>query len=146
MPIELDQPSEPFEPVSDGRPKIPEPLPVKLVAVADVRIKATTGLRLALDAFYVGVLGFAAADDPEAWVYQAQNFQVIVESVEGLVERVDYRPVMVIVDSLATVLDRLNEREIPYERQRGLQPGEFSVLVLDPSGNGVELSEERLIL
>jgi hypothetical protein len=70
---------------------------------------------------------------------------LIVEGVEGLVERVDYRPVAVIVPSLATIIERLNEREIAYEAVRGIQPGEFGVRVLDPSGNGVEVSEEVLI-
>jgi hypothetical protein len=140
--MELDQPSEPFEPAPDGRPKIPEPLPVKLVAVADIRIKGTTGMRLAFDAFYIGVLGFGTVSQPEVWAYQAENFQLIVDGVEGLVERVDYRPVMVIAASLAAIVERLNEGEIAFEALRGIQAGQFSVRVLDPSGNGVEVSEE----
>jgi len=143
--MELEEPSERFEPVADRRPKVREPLPVKLVAVADMHIGATAGTRAALDAFYIGVLGFAGAGDGEVWAYQAENFRLIVEGVEGLVERADYRPVAVIVPSLATIMERLNEREIAYEAVRGIQPGEFGVRVLDPSGNGVEVSEEVLI-
>jgi hypothetical protein len=146
MPIDLDQPIGPFKPAPDLRPRIPEPLPVKLVAVADMRIKGTTGMRLAFDGFYMGVLGFGPVDDPEAWAYQTENFQLIVEGVEGLVERLDYRPVPVVAASLAAIIERLNEREIPFERQRGLQVGQFSLRVLDPSGNGVEVSEEIRIL
>jgi hypothetical protein len=143
MTMELELPGEPFQPVEDRRPRVPEPLPVKLVAVADVRIRATTGLRLDLDRFYRDILGFAAVDDPEAWIYQADNFQLIVEGVEGLVEREDYRPVTAIVSSLAAIVDRLREREIEFEYLRGLDLGQVSVRVLDPSGNGVEVSEER---
>lgn len=146
MPLDLDPPIKPFNPAPDLRPRIPEPLPVKLVAVSDMRIKGTTGMRLAFDAFYRSVLGFGPVDDPETWAYQTENYQLIVEGVEGLVERLDYRPVQVIVTSLATIIERLDEREIAYERQRGLQVGLFSLRILDPSGNGVEVSEEIRIL
>jgi hypothetical protein len=70
---------------------------------------------------------------------------LIVDGVEGLVERVDYRPVMVIAASLAAIVERLNEGEIAFEALRGIQAGQFSVRVLDPSGNGVEVSEEITI-
>src|SRR5688500_10561026 len=47
-----------FRPVADRRPRVPEPLPVKLLVVSDPRLPAGAGLERRLDAFYVGLLGF----------------------------------------------------------------------------------------
>jgi hypothetical protein len=47
--------ASPGEP--DRRARMPEPLPVRLVAVADVRLPAPAGAERALDAFYVDLLG-----------------------------------------------------------------------------------------
>src|SRR4026208_1292462 len=44
------------------RARRPGPLPVKLLAVEDVRLPATAGLESQLDAFYVGLLGFERVD------------------------------------------------------------------------------------
>src|SRR3989442_13852823 len=70
-----------FKPTVDRRPRVPEPLPVKLVAVADARLPAAAGLEQKLDAFYVRLLGFERRhDEPDrprgeaAISYPADNF------------------------------------------------------------------------
>src|SRR3954454_9604123 len=57
-PIALDPAGGESLPELDRRRRMPEPLPVRLVAVADVRLPATAGLERELDAFYVDLLGF----------------------------------------------------------------------------------------
>jgi hypothetical protein len=42
-------------PTADRRPRIPEPLPVRLVAVEDVRLSALMEAARDLDEFYVGL-------------------------------------------------------------------------------------------
>ena len=39
------------------------------------------------------------------------------------------------------VIEKLNQLEIEYARQKGLGPGEESVLLRDPAGNWVEVAE-----
>src|SRR5688572_7744007 len=46
----------------DRRPRMPEPLPVRVLAVEDVRLPATAGLEPQLDDFYVGLFGFERVD------------------------------------------------------------------------------------
>ena len=43
---------------SDARPKLPEPPPVTLVSVQDVRLPTVAGLERLLDEFYAGLLRF----------------------------------------------------------------------------------------
>lgn len=68
-PVELERSGAPFDLPPDARPRMPEPPPVRLVAIADVRLPASAGLETELDAFYIGLLrfereGVAAAHKP----------------------------------------------------------------------------------
>jgi len=47
--------------------------------------------------------------------------------------------------SLAETEQKLIDREIEYTRQKSLQPGTESLLLLDPAGNWIVLSEVRAI-
>lgn len=78
-------------------------------------------------------------------VYISANFRIRFQIVEGLVTREILRPLGVEVESLALAETKLIAAGIDYARQRGINPGEESLLVYDPAGNGVELSETRLI-
>lgn len=51
---------------ADRRPPMPEPPPVRLVAVEDVSILAPSGVERELDALYVEVLKFERIDQPRA--------------------------------------------------------------------------------
>src|SRR5687768_3087108 len=70
--MQLEQPSLPFKPVADRRLRVPEPLPVRLVAVNDMRVDAPAGRERELDAFYAGLLGMQRVAG-EQIVYRAEN-------------------------------------------------------------------------
>ena len=147
-PLDLDSGDVPFKPVVDRRPRVPEPLPVKLVAVADAHLPAAAGLERQLDAFYVGLLLFerdARGGDEHHVAYRADNFTLHFDVQEPPVRRIDLRPHGVEVPSLAVHEGRLIEAEQEYQRQRGLLPGEASIVLLDPAGNWVEVVETRAV-
>jgi hypothetical protein len=146
--VELEPaPSQPFAPRPDKRPLIPEPLPVKLVAVDDVHLPAAAGRELELDAFYVGLLQFQRdADQLESLIYHAENFRLCFDVLEPPIERQDLRPIGIEVPSLADAERKLIEAELEYIRQRGVQPGQQEILLLDPAGNWVALTEARGIM
>jgi catechol-2,3-dioxygenase len=140
--MELEETSTPFDPAPDRRPHMPEPPPVRLVAVADVEAEAVAGLEREMDGFYGGVLGFEReSEGEEGIVYRAENFRLIFKVKERPGVREDMRPVGVNVRSLGAVVEKLNEMEVEYVRQKGLGPGEESVLLRDPAGNWVEVAE-----
>jgi hypothetical protein len=49
------------------------------------------------------------------------------------------------IPSLAALESRLIEAEQEYERQRGLLPGEISIVLTDPAGNWVEAVEMKSV-
>lgn len=127
---------------ADARPLIPQPLPVRIVAVADVTLLARAGCEVELDAFYEGLLGFLRIREPaDPIVYRSDNFDVIVRIDEPPIQRSDVRPLGVEVESLGTIEQKLIEDEIEYLRQKSVQPGNDSLLILDPGGNWVELRQ-----
>jgi hypothetical protein len=209
--IELEDVSEGIAPgAPDARRQMPEPLPVRLVAVADVRLPAPAGVERALDAFYLDLLGClrqGAAPKPRRLiepllgvrteapvtapplalglrnredepaeraelppaapsgdmsdsvetrtpagqavlpgpVYLTDNFAVRFDILEGLVGRDSFRPLTVEVPSLAEAEAKLIDAEMEYTRQRGLNLGEESLVLLDPAGNWIEIVEMRVV-
>ena len=142
--MELEPSTRTFKPVVDRRPRVPEPLPVRLVTVDDARLPAAAGLERQLDAFYVGVLGFARpAPDDEAIAYRAENFVLHFNVIEPPLRRDDMRPLGVEVPSLADLELKLVEAEVDFSRQRGLLPGEESIVLTDPAGNWLEIVDRR---
>lgn len=139
--MELDQPSIDFKPARDKRPHIPEPPPVRLVAVNDVRLPAAAGRERELDSFYVGLLRFERDEDETFPVYWAENFCLRFDIHEPPLSRDDLRPTGIQVPSLGALEQTLNDEERPYSRQRGLLPGTQSLLLTDPAGNWVEVTE-----
>lgn len=162
-------PATEFEPLADRRPRMAEPLPVRLVSVDDVRLSAPAGAERELDAFYVVLLGFEREDvdlkenqrprphveplaggsrqgataPPLVLVYRAENFRLRFQTVEPPVARESLRAQGIEVPSLAEAEARLIEAEIEYTWERGLVPGRESLLLQDPAGNWVELVESR---
>jgi len=143
--LPLEQTKGEFEPSPDARPAMPEPPPVRLVAVADVALLAAAGMEKQLDDFYAGMLEFVR-DEQLPLAYWAENFRVVFEVSEGSATRESYRLLQVEVKSLREAEQRLIDRELEYVRQRGLVPGSESLVLLDPAGNWVELVEARRIL
>jgi len=130
----------------DKRPKMPEPLPVRLIAVADVALPAQTDLEKEMDRLYLDVLGFQRDRAGNALIYQADNFRLILMPIEGLICRVNYRPAQIEVPSLAELEAKLIDYEIEYMPLRGLLPGSEALLVMDPSGNYLEITDRRKTL
>ena len=62
--MELEEPTTEFHPVIDNRARMPEPLPVRLVAIEDVRLPAPAKIEEKLDAFYVTLLQFERLPQP----------------------------------------------------------------------------------
>ncbi len=147
--FELEPVEGDFQPKPDNRPRMPEPLPVRLVAVDDVRMLLPAGFdEAALDAFYVTLLGFEklGPDTLEAQpAYRAENFLLRFEVEAAPVERDTLRPQGVEVLSLAEAEQKLIEAEIEYERHRGVTPGQDGLLARDPGGNWVEIVQVRVV-
>ena len=140
-PMEPEPVTWTFKPTIDRRPRVPEPLPVRLVTVADARLPAAAGLERKLDRFYVGLLGFERADDGEQISYRADNFCLHITVIEPPLRRDDLRPLIIEVPSLAEMEAKLIDAELEYSRQRGLLPGEESIVLLDPAGNWIEITD-----
>jgi hypothetical protein len=142
--VELEQPKNAFKPAVDRRPYMPEPPPVRLVAVEDVRAFAGAGLEVQLDEFYVGLLRFDRdlTEEPRI-VYKAENVRLVIDVVEPPLQRDDFRPIPVEVQSLTVAQHELMDREIEYEWQRGLSVARDTLLLRDPAGNWVAITERR---
>lgn len=144
--MELEESSFNFKPVPDRRPLMPPPPPVRLIAIDDVHVPAAAGLERELDAFYVGLFGFERQGHDEGHLtYKSENFLLCFDVLEPPIERDDFRPIGIEVPSLSAARATLTEREIEHEFQRGLMPGVEIVLVRDPAGNWVSVSERRAI-
>lgn len=129
-------------PIEDRRRRMPEPLPVRLVVVEDARLFTRASLEPELDGFYVRLLQFEKEPrEEDAVVYRADNARVFFQKVEVPPHRQSLRPLGVEVISLAATENKLIDAEIEYSRQKGLTPGQDVLLLLDPAGNWVELSE-----
>jgi hypothetical protein len=137
--MELDQPNFAFKPGRDARPHMPEPPPVRIVAVEDVTLPASSGQEADLDAFYIGLLEFERDDKSGGLVYKAENLRLRFNLVEGPIVRGDYRALTVEVRDLRLAEKKLVDEELEYERHKGLTPGQERLLLLDPAGNIVEL-------
>lgn len=144
-PIELITPTGPFRAVMDRRPRMAEPLPVKLITIDHATLPARAGLEVQLDDFYVGLLGFERALPQESIIFHAENFDLIFDVLEPPVERDTLRALGVEVLSLAEAEQKLIDREIEYTRQKSLQAGAESLLLLDPAGNWLVLNAVRSI-
>ena len=129
-------------------PRMPEPLPVWVAAVEDVILTGQSGLEVEHDELYVKVLLMEKEEPPEHgwWMYRADNVRVRFQIREGLLVRDSYRPLQVEVPSLKEVEARLFESEIEYAKERGIAPGSKMILILDVSGNRVEVTERIELL
>ena len=141
--IEVSEASN-LSPLVDDHPRMVEPPPVRLVTVADATLLAGAGLEKVLDAFYVDLLQLVRDEGAEL-VYRAANFAIVFEVVEPPVVRQDMRAIGIEVQSLAEVRKKLTDAEIEHVLQRGLTPGRLSILLQDPAGNWLELSEAAMI-
>lgn len=143
--IELEAAPDAPERNPDRRPRIPEPPPVRLVAVADVRLPAAAGLEPALDAFYIETLGFEREPEDLGLIYRAENFRIVFDVLEPPIARDDMRPLGIEVPSLADAQRALVDAEVEYTRMKALYPGGEILLLQDPAGNWLEIGAARLV-
>jgi len=143
--MELEKGNPEFVPMVDRRMRIEEPLPVRLVAVADATLPAAAGLERDLEGFYVGIFGFQRDAARVGIVFRAENFDLIIDVIETNPQRESMRPIGIEVNSLGQVERTLIEREIEYLRQKGTTLAHNSILLTDPAGNWVEIFERREI-
>lgn len=128
----------------DSRPHMPEPPPVRLVAVEDVHLQAPAGLEKQLDDFYLSMLDFEREPARQGVIhYKAENVRLIFTIKETLPPRSDLRTTTVEVDSLADAEAKIIAREFEYQRMKGLTAGEEALLLLDPAGNWLSIRESR---
>jgi len=141
---------------ADPRPRLPEPLPVRLIAVEHVRMLAPRGVDEKLDAFYVGMLGFdrycGFADTADTTdtadgelAFRAENFCLRFRFVDPPLIHETLRPQGIEVNDLLELEKKFIEAELEYTRERGITPGRETLLLLDPAGNWVEIGEIRLV-
>jgi hypothetical protein len=133
-----------FTPKQDRRPYIPEPLPIRLIALSDVTLLCGPSHEPLLDDFYSSMLLFVK-ELGHGIVYRADNFRLRFDVVDGIIERDGYRPVTIEVQSLADTREKLDAREIEYTREKSLTLGHESLSLTDPAGNYVEIVEFRPI-
>jgi hypothetical protein len=135
--IELEE-SSGLIPAADLRPRMEEPPPVRLVAIDDVRLVTPPGKSAELHRFYVELWQFTAESE---LVFRAENFRLRFEAISDQkpIERDGVRPIGIEVRSLRDAELKLAQAQIDYIRQRGLLPGQMSLLTQDPAGNWIEL-------
>ena len=121
----------------DRRPRMREPLPVKLVTVDDATLSAAAGIERELDAFYVDLLGFERVSGQ--LVYEAENYRIIFEVLEPPIARDDLRILQIEVLSLPQTVHKLIEAKIEYTHKKSLNAGQESLLLRDPAGNWLEI-------
>lgn len=141
--IRLETSSQTVE-TDDRRPKMQEPPPVRLAAVEDCQLWAAAGLERELDGFYVGLLNFEREEAEHEIIYRAENLRLRIAVLECPPGREDYRPLGLAVESLGDLVTRLNDAKIEFVLHHGLMPGQDNLLMSDPAGNPVEISESRL--
>ena len=139
------EPATGIRPKIDRRPRMDEPLPIRLVAVDDVHMPAPAGVEVQLDAFYVDLLGFERMPPETELNYRAENVALRFELHERPVEHDNLRPQGIEVLSLAQAELKLIEGEFEYVRQRGVVLGTETIVMCDPAGNWIELIELRSI-
>lgn len=143
-PIDLSEPSG-AELVVDVNPRMFEPPPVRLVTIEDATMVAGAGMDTKLDAFYVDLLKFERDREGDSPVYRAANFALVFQICEPPAVRHDMRAIGIEVPSLGTVEQQLIDTKIEYVLQRGLLPGDVSILLQDPAGNWIVLTETATV-
>ena len=139
--MELDQPETIFALSAVGRARIPEPPPVRLITIDDAHLPAASGIECDLDLFYMGILRFEREPGCEYPIYRSENFRVVFDVLEPPITRDTLRPLCIEVSSLGEIEQKLLDNQSNYVRQRGLMPGEESLILRDPAGNWVQIEQ-----
>ena len=123
---------------------MPEPPPVRLVAVDDVHLPAETGPSDRMDDFYVGLFGFERRyADRDVIVYHAERFRLMFDLTEPPVEHEHLRPVGVEVPRLAVLIERLRDAGVAFNVAKAIVSGQVVLEMQDPAGNWLAVTERR---
>lgn len=146
--IELSEVETKRELVHDVRHATPEPPPVRITAIADVALPAPLDSESQLDAFYVSLLGFELDVVVPAIErrYRAEKHTLVFHLGAPPVDRPDLTMTEIEVPSLHELTLKLIDREIDFERQRGLYGGDDRIVIKDPAGNWIAVAERRLVM
>src|SRR3954464_9055406 len=106
-PLRLEEASAEVKPVADDRPRMPEPLPVRLVAIEDVTLPAPPDLEDQLDDLYIHLLEFERIKNDLA--YRADNYILRFKQLDQPVPHESLRPQGIEVLSLALTEKKLIE-------------------------------------
>jgi hypothetical protein len=137
---------KPIRSNDDQRLTVPEPLPVRLNAIADVRLPCPPGVDAAMDALYVSLLKFERLRSDEFHLfYRADNHNLIFQVHNRPVGHDRLAPTMIEVDSLDPLQRHFVDTEFPFQWMRGLTPGGDYLLFQDPAGNWIGVSQRRIV-
>ena len=144
--MELEEPTATVKQPPDARPTMPEPPPVRLLAIADVHLEAPAAMERLLSDFYVGLLRFERdAEDAERLAFKAEKWRLVFDVVESFGPRDGYRPVMIETPFFADFVQALNDRELFFEWQKGTAAGVETVFLQDPAGYWISVGPVRAI-
>ena len=122
-------------------------------AIDDVRVEAALSLAEASREFYAGILGLQEEESGERQCgpegrelrFWGQHNRLVLQMVDSPRIHPLKRKALICVKSLQDVRDVLDDRRIEYVQCRSLGWAGERVQVWDPSGNLVELRQERLL-
>src|SRR5437763_1897946 len=117
---------------AEHRPVMPEPMPVRLLAVDDALLRAAAGGGVQVEDVYVGLLTFERDEEP-ALTYRADNFRLRFTITETFPERDNLRALLIEVPRLSDLEHAIIDRKLDYTRQRGVTPGEERLVLQDPA-------------
>ncbi len=145
--MELDEPTQPFLPVKDRRPHVPEKPLVRVVAIEDVHLSCTPGVEKEMNRLYVGLLKFERVTEQASAgiIYRAENVLLRFEVYEDLPVRDDLRPLLLEIPHLNEFVHSLDENAIVYEWQKGIIAGTDAVMLRDPSGNWLGVTLRAIV-
>jgi hypothetical protein len=142
-PIQVEESGQTLSETDDKRRKLPAPLEVRLVAISDVSLPYAAGSEPKMDQLYVKQIGLERVKETPRLAYRADNCCIMFSPHEGLIHRDQCRPLRIEIPALSEMEKKLAERQVGYEKQRGLTPGTECLVVYDPSGNCLEIVESR---
>lgn len=144
--MELEEPTAAVKLPPDGQPKMPEPPPVRLLAIADVHLSAWPEVEHLLVGFYVGLLKFDRdTDDTSAVAFKAEKHRIVFGHEAVPAPRDNYRPILIETPFYDDFVHTLLDREIAFDYQRGTAAGVETVFLQDPAGYWVSVGPVRAI-
>jgi len=122
----------------------------RILAIADVNLRAPAGRREAILGFYGDLLGlqwdeYLSDERRVAWMGRERSGPRILVAWQAEETPPSIRrDVLLEFGSLEEIVEALSERRLAFERISGLSPYDRRLAVADPAGNRVELTTSHL--